>query len=95
MKYFDDHNVAEYSPLIFTSILILFQRITTEHQTEIEAEVDFLTWTSQSMQTDLPADNMSSLIRRINCRIANYEPLTPLKSLRANYYGRFLDRRSL
>lgn len=29
-------------------------------------------------------------VQRIHCRLYNYEPLTPLKKLKANYYGMLL-----
>lgn len=31
------------------------------------------------------------LMPRIHCRITNYEPVTPLKHLKANYYGKFVS----
>ena len=29
-------------------------------------------------------------VRRIYCRLYNYDPVTPLKKLKANFYGKYL-----
>ena len=39
------------------------------------------------LRTPTSQVNQPQLLRKIHCRLKNYEPVTPLKNLKANYYG--------
>ena len=54
-------------------------------QTSVASSLDAVTQTQNLTSLQRPC---AYVVPMIHCRLVNFEPITPLKNLKANYYGK-------